>query len=285
MSGGITGATALAGVVGAPVAHSLSPLIHNAWLAASGIDAVYLAFAPVPGRFEAFVDGLRGGVVKGLNVTAPFKERALALSDGRSSTADESGAANLLLFAPDGKIFADNTDGQGILAALSSQNQFFATKAIVAVILGAGGAARGAAAALLNAGADEIRIVNRGLPRALQLCKHLGPNAKCFPTEQIHLALTGADVLINAASPAHETDRPFQISLTGLPKAATVMDMTYRPLLSPLLKTAAAEGLRTVDGLAMLIGQAKPSFEALFGVAPPPMDIRSVALTALQEPA
>ncbi len=277
----ITGATSLAGVVGAPIGHSLSPLIHNAWLAESKIDAVYLAFEPTLTGFERFLDGLRGGVVRGVNVTAPFKERALAIADHRSQSSDRSGAANLLLFPPNGQICADNTDGAGLVAALACQASNFSFDGSIVVILGAGGAARGAAATVLDAGAAEVRIVNRGLDRARRLIETFGSRARCFSPSDMHQALYGANLLINAASTYPEESGRASDLLTGLPALATVMDMNYRPLRTPLLDEAAARGYGVVDGLAMLIGQAAPSFRALFGAAPPSIDVRSLALAAL----
>src|SRR6185437_4516007 len=147
----ISGATVEAGVAGAPVAHSLSPLIHNAWLEAAGIDGVYVAFSPPADGFTAFARGLGGGAIRGLNVTVPFKEDALRLADAVSAAARRAGAANLLVFEADGRIRADNTDGAGLLAAIAEQAPGFDVRRGPVVILGAGGAARGAAAALVDA--------------------------------------------------------------------------------------------------------------------------------------
>ncbi|HYD45259.1 MAG TPA: NAD(P)-binding domain-containing protein, partial [Phenylobacterium sp.] len=170
----ISGATVVAGVAGAPVRHSLSPLIHNAWLAAAGIDGVYVAFSPPAGRFPAFAEGLRGGAVRGLNVTVPFKEDALALADAATPRAAAAGAANVLLFEPEGTIRADNTDGAGLIAAFAEQAPGFDLTTGPVVILGAGGAARGAAATLREAGAPQVRIVNRTASRAEALARALG---------------------------------------------------------------------------------------------------------------
>src|SRR4051794_28105741 len=143
----ISGITAVAGVAGSPIGHSLSPLIHNAWIEAAGIDAVYVAFAPPPDRFSHFAEGLRGGAVRGLNVTLPFKEAALGVAHEVGERAERAGAANLLIFNEDGSIVADNVDGLGLLGALVAQAPGFDAKAGPAVVMGAGGAARGAAAA------------------------------------------------------------------------------------------------------------------------------------------
>ena len=151
----ITGATIVAGVAGQPVRHSLSPLIHNAWLEAAGIDGVYVPFGLPMGGFERFVAGMRGGAVRGLNVTVPFKEAALTLADRASDRAKAAAAANILVFETDGAVFADNTDGVGLISAFAAQAPGLDLTAGPIAILGAGGAARGAVAALLAAGAPE----------------------------------------------------------------------------------------------------------------------------------
>jgi shikimate dehydrogenase len=275
----ISGATALAGVVGAPVAHSLSPLIHNAWLEAAGIDGVYVAFAPREDRFTAFAAGLAGGAVRGLNVTVPFKEAALRLADDASAAARRAGAANLLVFEADGRIRADNTDGAGLIAALAEQAPGFDVLSGPVVMLGAGGAARGAAAALLDAGAPEVRLINRTADRAIALAATLGAGARVV--EPSAGAFADAALVVNATTLGLNggagADVPFE--RTG----AVVMDMVYRPLRTEFLRRAVVAGRATVDGLAMLIGQARPSFEALFGAPPPDIDVRSVCIAALGE--
>jgi shikimate dehydrogenase len=255
------------------VAHSLSPLIHNAWITAAGLDAVYVTLEPAD--FAAMVRGFRGGAIRGLNITAPFKEAALAVADRASERARRAGAANLLLFETDGAIFADNTDGEGLMTAFAQQAPGFDPAARPAVILGAGGAARGAAAAFLDAGAPAVRLFARRAERARALADAL--DERVSVVEDLAVALEDAGAIVNATPVAPE-----------VPLAATravVMDMVYRPLLTPLLARARARGLTTVDGLAMLIGQAAPSFTALFGIPPPDIDIRAVVLAALGDAA
>ncbi|HEY2049212.1 MAG TPA: shikimate dehydrogenase [Caulobacteraceae bacterium] len=276
MTGRIRGSTLVAGVVGSPVQHSLSPLIHNAWLEASGVDGVYVAFTPPVSAFPAFCTGLRGGAVRGLNVTAPFKEEALALADEASLRALAAGSANLLLFEGDGRILADSTDGRGLLQAFAEQARGFDPAAGATVILGAGGAARAAAAAFVEAGAPEVILVNRTRDRAEATAQALGKPVRAAAADDIRV-LAGANALINATPAGLAGSAPPKADLAALPSTAVVMDMIYRPLRTGLLEAAAARGLRTVDGLAMLIGQARPSFEALFGAAPPPIDVRTLA--------
>jgi shikimate dehydrogenase len=280
----ITGATTVVGVAGAPVRHSLSPLLHNAWIAAVGLEAVYVAFSPPAHRFRAFAEGLRGGAVRGLNVTLPFKADALAVADRASDIARRSGAANLLVFEPDGTIVADNTDGAGLLAAFAEQAPAFSPTAGPVVIVGAGGAGRGAAAAFVAAGATQVRVVNRTRARAEEIARALGPTVIAFGLDEARTAFDQAAAVVNATSVGLTADAPLNLPLDALPASAAVMDMVYKPLRTPLLEAAAARGLATVDGLAMLIGQARPSFEAFFGQPPPDFDVRTLALQALGNP-
>lgn len=273
----ISGAARVAGVVGRPIAHSLSPLIHNAWLGAAGIDGVYAPFAPEEeAAFVRLVRGLQAGGVAGLNVTAPFKGAALEIAGEADAAARRAGSANLLLFREDGVIEARSTDGAGLMAALAEQAPGFAPTAGPAVVLGAGGAARAAAAALLDAGAPEVRIVNRSPGRAEALVFDLQGPVTAFTLAEAARAMSGAAVLVNAAAggPVPPVD--------ALPPEAVVMDMTYRPLHTATLRAAAARDLRIVDGLAMLIAQACPAFAALFGAEPPDLDVRALCLRALE---
>jgi shikimate dehydrogenase len=278
----LTATTRLAGVVGHPIAHSLSPVLHNAWIEAAGLDGAYLAFRVVPDRFTAFVDGLRGGSLAGLNVTLPFKTDALAAADHVSGRAQAAGAANLLVFRQDGTVAADNTDGEGLLYAFARQAPGFRPDRGPAVLFGAGGAARGAAATFLAAGCPEVRIVNRTRARAEALSTALGGGIRIFDLADAAAALDGAAAIINASSAGLGEAAAPPPDLTAAPAHAVVMDMTYRPLRTPFLLAGAARGLATVDGLDMLIGQAMPAFEAFFGQKPPAgCDVRGRVLRIL----
>lgn len=278
----ITGATRVAGIVGFPVRHTLSPVIQNAWIEAAGLDAVYVAFAPPVSGFRALVEGFRGGAVRGLNVTLPFKEIALSLADRPSDRASAAGAANLLLFETDGGVVADNTDGLGLLDAFAVQAPGFDPKAGPVVVLGAGGAARGAAAAFVAAGAPQVRIANRTVAKAETVAEALGPAVRAFGLDRLPEVLAGASAVINATSAGLADAGGLTVPLEVLPPAAVAMDMVYKPLRTPFLIQAETRGLRTVDGLEMLIRQAVPSFEAFFGRPPPSgVDVRALALAAL----
>ena len=271
----ITGAARLAGIAGNPVAHSLSPVIHNAWLAAGDIDGAYVPFAPADAAaFEALVAAGRAGLIMGLNVTAPFKEQAFALADEATAAARLTGSANILQFV-DGRVLADSSDGVGLMRGLKEQAPDLDVRGQPVVVLGAGGAARAGSGALVEAGA-AVRIVNRSRDRAEALAADLGPSVRVMEAAE---ALNGAALVINALSvpPALDFDR--------VPPETVVMDMTYKPLDTPFLKTARARGLKTVDGLSMLIGQAAPSFEALFRLPPPPLDLRALLTAHLGETA
>ena len=281
----ITGATVVAGVAGAPVRHSLSPLIHNAWIDALGLDAIYVPFAPCSDDFHRFAEGLRGGVIRGLNVTVPFKEAALAVSDEVSERAERAGAVNLLVFNEDGRITGDNVDGLGLLGAFAAQAPDFDPKAGPVVIIGAGGAARGAAAAFVMAGAPEVRVVNRTFAKAEMVAGAVGGPVRAYPLSQAAVAFDQAAAVINATS-AGLAQATLDVPLEATPPYAIVMDMTYKPLETPFLSRASVLQRRTVDGLEMLIRQAAPSFEAFFGRAPPrSADVRGLCLEALGDAA
>jgi shikimate dehydrogenase len=279
VSRAITGATAVAGVVGSPIAHSLSPVLHNAWLDAAGVDGVYVPFEVAEPGFAAFLDGLRASSVRGLNVTLPFKQAALAAAQTIHPRARRANAANLLTFTG-GAITADNTDGLGLLAAFAEQAPGFDPAAGPVVILGAGGAAQGAIGAVLDAGCREIRVVNRTLSRAEALASE--PGVRAFGLDEAEAAFEGAAAVINATSAGLAGGEALNPPLAATPTSCVVMDMVYKPLVTTFLAQAQGIGRRTVDGLAMLIGQARPSFEAFYGQPPPTdVDVRALALKAL----
>lgn len=269
--------TIRAGVAGWPIDHSLSPVLHGAWIEAAGLDAVYGRHGPdSPAAFAALLDQGRAGALRGLNVTAPYKEQAFEAADTATPAARLAGSANLLVFQ-DGRIHADSTDGEGLMRALREQAPGLEMAGRAAVILGAGGAARAAAGALVGAGA-LLRIVNRTPARAERLAADLNTPGKTPVTvASVPEALAGAALVVNALS------APPDLDVGLLDDGAVVMDMTYRPLVTPLLAAARARGLVGVDGLAMLIGQARPSFEAFFGVTAPTLDPRPLLLARLGE--
>jgi shikimate dehydrogenase len=263
-------------VVGLPIGHSLSPVIHTAWLEAAGIDGRYLALAP--SSPAELVELLESGTLIGCNVTAPYKPDAFRWARERGAeTGPEAlatGSVNLLVLGECPQAWS--TDGQGLIAAIRARVPDHDFSRGPTVILGAGGAASAAVHALRSEGSTDIRVVNRTRERAAALADRLGPGVSAWPLDAVAGALEGAHMLINAAS---HVDSP---NLGGMARDAVVMDMSYRPLTTPLLAAAEAGGLITVDGLAMLIGQARPSFSALFGCEVPDVDVRSRCLKVLE---
>ena len=206
----------------------------------------------------------------GVNVTAPFKEQAFAAADTASAEAEASGSANVLVFR-EGRVHAESTDGFGLLHALADQAPALGLAGATVVMLGAGGAARAAAGTLIGAGAS-VRIVNRSRDRAQTLADDLGQGVTVTDEAE---AFEGAALVVNALS------IPPTLDLGRLAPGTVVMDMTYRPVETTFLKAAKARGLTPVDGLGMLIGQAGPSFRAIFGVEPPPLNLRPLLLEAI----
>jgi len=269
-------------VMGNPVAHSRSPQIHAAFAGQFGIELDYRRILTEAADFAERVTTFFAEGGHGLNVTLPFKEAACALADEATSRAAGARAANVLVFRPDGSILADNTDGLGLLAAFAEQAPGFDPKTGPVVILGAGGGARGAAAAFVEAGCPEVRIVNRTLAKAEEIATALGGTVRAYGLDQAGAAFEGANGLVNATSAGLANGGAIDVPLAATPEACVVMDMVYKPLTTPFLAGAQGLGRRTVDGLAMLIGQAIPSFEAFYGQTPPAsVDVRTLAIQTL----
>jgi shikimate dehydrogenase len=260
----LSGQARLAGVLGWPVAHSRSPRLHGVWLDRHAIDGAYLPLAVRPERFADAVRSLRDLGFRGANVTLPHKEAAFAVCDTVDATAHRAGAVNTLVFGADGRIAGSNTDGFGFLENLRAALPGWQASAGPAVLLGAGGSARAIAAALLDAGAPRVTLVNRTPARAAALAQALGGPIGVAD----HPPLGDAALLVNTTSLGMAGQPPLAIDLAPLPRGAVVADIVYVPLETPLLAAARARGLAAVPGLGMLLHQARPGFEAWFGVAP-----------------
>jgi shikimate dehydrogenase len=281
----ITGSAKLAGVVGWPIAHSLSPRLHGYWIEECGIDAAYVPLAVRREDFTAVMKGLRLAGFRGVNITVPHKEAAFALADRCDAAADIAGAANILLFEDDG-VEARNTDAAGLTAALIESLGISAFKGRPAVILGAGGMARAAVCALSDLGASEIRILNRNKARAESLAAALASRTaaklSCASFEGWDRAASDASLLVNATSAGMKAAPSLDLRLDVLPGDAAVFDSVYNPLETKLLVQAKARGLRAIDGLGMLMHQAASAFAAFFGVEPKiTAELRSVLEEAL----
>jgi shikimate dehydrogenase len=259
----LSGKAKLAGVLGWPAAHSRSPRLHGFWLRHYGIDGAYLPLPVVPERFAGAVRSLVDLGFQGANVTIPHKEAAFALCDEVEETARRAGAVNTLVFR-EGRILGSNTDGFGFLESIREQAPGWQAQDGPAVLLGAGGAARAIAAALLDAGCPELVIVNRGVERAEALARTLGGPVRVAATPP----LAGAALLVNSTSLGMAGQPALEIDLAALPGHAVVADAVYVPLETPLLAAARGRGLRGVDGLGMLLHQARPGFSHWFGVMP-----------------
>lgn len=264
----LTGRSRIAGVIGWPVAHSRSPRLHGYWLRRHDIDGAYV---PLPVRPEHFAAALRMLPVlgfAGVNVTVPHKEEALAVVDRVSAEARRIGAVNTVVVALGGMLEGRNTDGLGFVENLLASVRGWNPASSPAAIIGAGGAARAIAAALLDAGAPELRVVNRTTVRAERLAADLGGHVAVHGWGDRAEALADAALLVNATSLGMVGQPPLDLPLDRLPPAAIVNDIVYSPLETRLLAAARARGNTAVDGLGMLLHQARPGFSAWFGVDP-----------------
>lgn len=261
----LSGKARIAGVMGWPIEHSRSPRLHGYWLQEHCIDGAYIPLPVSPERFTDVLKTIAAAGFRGVNVTLPHKEAAFAASDTLDADAQRMGAVNTIRFGDDGAIHGSNTDAFGFIENI---RQYADWSGGGAVVLGAGGAARAVCVALIDAGATEIRLTNRTRLRADRLAADLdGPITVC-PWENRHDAQTGASLLVNTTSLGMTGQPPLDLDLVSLPQAAVVNDIVYAPLETPLLAAARARGNRVVDGLGMLLHQARPGFEAWFGVAP-----------------
>jgi shikimate dehydrogenase len=258
----------IAGVIGNPIAHSRSPHLHGHWLRVHGIEGYYVPLHVQGQDLPEVFRSLPKIGFKGVNVTLPYKERALELADRVSDRAALIGAANTITFQPDGAIHADNTDGYGFIENLKSGAPGWSPRTGPTVVLGAGGAARAVLSALLEAGAPEIRLANRTRVKAETLRNDFGPRMSVIDWHRVPDELEDADTLVNTTSLGMTGQPELVLSLDKLPRTAVVTDIVYRPLITPLLGSAMARGNTIVDGLGMLLHQAAPGFERWFGQRP-----------------
>ncbi len=255
-------------VVGYPIKHSRSPLIHRHWLRRFGIEGSYEPVAVSPEYFEAFIADLKRGTsgFRGGNVTIPHKEAACRLADVPDALAEELGAANTL-WMEEGRLNATNTDGIGFTASLDAGHPGW-ENVDRAVILGAGGASRAVVQAVRDRGIGEINIVNRSVERAVELADRFGPAIHAHPMAALGEVCEGAGLFINTTSLGMDGEAVDEMPFDRLLPSAVVTDIVYVPLMTPILKQAEAKGLATVDGLGMLLHQAVPGFEKWFGRTP-----------------
>jgi shikimate dehydrogenase len=254
-------------VIGWPVEHSRSPLIHRYWLKQYGIDGAYEKEAVRPEDLADFLATLAARGYAGCNVTLPHKEAALRAARSADEAADAAGAANTLWLDPDGTLHASNTDTYGFMTNLEAEAPDW-NPGLPVTVIGAGGAARAILQGLLDAGATRIFLANRTRDRAEDLARAFGPSIKVVDWEDRNRVLKGCGLLVNATSLGMTGKDKLDIDLAALPKDAVVADIVYSPLETELLAAARARGNRTVDGLGMLLYQAVPGFERWFGIRP-----------------
>lgn len=254
-------------VIGHPIGHSRSPLIHGTWLDAYGIAGSYEAIDVEPAALPALIDRLRAGEFVGGNVTIPLKEAVLALCDSVDPLARTIGAVNTLV-ADAGKVHGFNTDFMGFLGNLDQAAPGWSDRLERAIVLGAGGAARAVLVALKHRGIGAIHVLNRTPERARGLAGEIGGPLCAGSLDDFATLAPNTGLLVNTTAIGMHGTQFDRLALDRLPKSAIVTDIVYSPLETPLLVDAKAHGLRAVDGLGMLLHQAVPGFEAWFGVRP-----------------
>jgi len=258
----------LAGVMGWPVAHSRSPLIHNHWLHKHKLNGAYGLFTVEPEQLQHAILGLKALGIAGCNITIPHKVNAMRYVDWIHPLAQRVGAINTIVVQPDGSLHGYNNDGFGYIQSLLEAQPGWQAAAGPAVVIGAGGAARAIVVALLDEGATEVRVVNRTRSKADEFAYEFGPKVKSISWESRQEALCGAALLVNTTNQGMHGHPALDLSLAELPIDALVSDAVYVPLETPLLAAAKRRGNPIVNGLGMLIHQARPAFQAWFGVLP-----------------
>ena len=257
-----------AGIMGHPVAHSRSPVIHNHWIKQYGLNGAYGLLPVQPENLAQALRGLAAQGFAGCNLTIPHKVEAMALVDRVDPLAQRMGAINTVVVEADGSLSGYNNDGYGYIQSLLDARSCWRADAGPVVVIGAGGGARAIVVSLMVRGATEIRLVNRSFDKARQMADELGAPVRAVPWEQRHDALDGVALLVNTTSQGMQGQAPLDLSLERLPAHALVSDIVYIPLETPLLAAARLRGNPTVNGLGMLLNQARPAFKAWFGVMP-----------------
>ena len=258
----------LAGVMGWPVAHSRSPVIHNHWIAEHGLRGAYVLLPVQPQHLEKALRSLPVLGFAGCNLTIPHKVDAVRLMDRLEPLAARIGAVNTVVVNADGSLTGRNTDAFGFIQSLRDAQTGWRAEDGPAVVVGAGGAARAVIAGLIDAGTPEIRLANRSGEKAHHMAQEFGRPVRAVSWDARHDALAGAALLVNTTNQGMHGEAPLDLRLDCLPVEALVADIIYVPQETPLLTVARYRGNRTVNGLGMLLNQARPAFEAWFGVMP-----------------
>jgi len=258
----------LAGVMGWPVAHTRSPAIHNHWIAHYGLKGAYVQLPVQPARLEAAIRGLPALGFAGCNITVPHKISAMAWMDEVHPAAQRIEAINTVVVREDGSLLGVNNDGVGYIQSLRDADPAWRADTGPALVLGAGGAARAIVVALLDEGVPELRICNRTQEKAQAFRDAFGDRVKVIPWSERNAAMAGVSLLVNTTTQGMHGQPALDVALDDLPAHAMVSDAIYIPLETPLLAAARQKGHRTVNGLGMLLNQARPAFKSWFGVMP-----------------
>jgi shikimate dehydrogenase len=258
----------LAGVMGWPVMHSRSPQLHNYWFEKYKLAGAYVPLAVKPERLRDALRALPVLCFSGCNLTIPHKQAAMAIVDEVDEAAKKIGAISCVVVRADGSLFGTNNDRFGFVESIRQEQPAWRADAGPTVVIGAGGGSRAVVYGLLECGAREIRLVNRTLARAQKLAADLGGPIKILPWSERHAALEGAATLVNATSQGMQGNPALDLDLTKLPTSALVVDIIYIPRETPLLAAARRRGNRAMNGLGMLLHQARPAWKAWFGLEP-----------------
>jgi shikimate dehydrogenase len=258
----------LAGLMGWPVMHSRSPKLHNYWLGRHGLAGTYLPLAIKAEGLRAALRALPALGFSGCNLTIPHKVAALDIVDRVDPVARRVGAVNTVIVAGDGSLEGRNTDAFGFAESVREAQPTWRADLGPIVVSGAGGGARAVLVSLIDQGAREIRLVNRTQARGEALARELGGPIKTVAWEQRKATLDGAAMLINATNQGMVGETPLDLSLDTLPVSALVADIVYIPRETPLLAAARKRGNPVVNGLGMLLHQARAAFQAWFGIMP-----------------
>lgn len=258
----------LAGVMGWPVMHSRSPLLHNYWFKRHELAGTYVPLAIRPEGLAAALRALHPLGFAGCNLTIPHKQQAMTIVDEVDAVAKSIGAISCVVVRPDGSLAGSNNDCYGFTHNLKQEQPGWRAGAGPIVVIGAGGGSRAVCFGLLQEGAKEIRLVNRTLARAKGIAAEFGGPITALPWENRHDALDGAAMVVNATSQGMVGQPALDIRLSKLPATTLAADIIYTPLETPFLAAARQRGNRTVNGLGMLLHQGRPAWKAWFGIEP-----------------
>ena len=258
----------LAGVMGWPVMHSRSPLLHNYWFRQHNLAGTYVPLGIRPEALAAALRALHPLGFAGCNLTLPHKQEAMKIVDEVDTVAKSIGAISCVVVRPDGSLAGTNNDCHGFVRSIRQEQPAWRADSGPSVVIGAGGGARAVCYGLMQAGATEIRLVNRAFARARKIADEFGGPLKVMPWEQRHEALDDAAMVVNTTSQGMVGQSPLDIRLDKLPTQALVVDIIYTPLETPFLAAARKRGNPTVNGLGMLLHQGSPAWQAWFGIEP-----------------